>query len=88
MSTASITWLDGYAPVQAEGFTHDGRAFYFRARGNRWSFTVGSYDETIDPWSREEAYGDEPYVASWMEHDVARSLILRCLQEYESEISS
>lgn len=75
-----IEVLGGSCPVQAEG-TIDGKRFYFRARGNRWSLAVhptcdGDFLSWPDGWWEHwENWGDDPYAAGWMPEDVAREKI-------------
>jgi len=82
-----IDWLGGNCPVQAMGKI-DGEPFYFRARGETWSLSIGSEEEdsgktgvhgrdVVGSPSREyeEDYGDGPYDAGWMKEDVARQMI-------------
>lgn len=70
-----IIHLGGNCPVQAEG-TVDGEPFYFRARGERWSMSVGGDDVVGAPdWYYEEPYGDRPYAAGWMSEYEARRFI-------------
>lgn len=82
-----IEYLGGECPVQAEG-TVDGKPFYFRARGNFWSFalsedtTISSPDEDTADFYVEEEYGDTPYEAGYMPIEVAESIIRRCAEEY------
>jgi len=50
----------GAAPVQSRGVI-DGEDYYFRARGDAWSFSVGGGDLIQSPtWYYEEAYGTWP----------------------------
>jgi hypothetical protein len=78
-----IAMLGGNCPVQAEGVV-DGKEFYFRARGQRWSFEVGD-DLDADPeWSYSESYGDSPYAAGWMEEDEAREFIEQAVERYRA----
>lgn len=66
-----IESLDGNCPVQGEG-SADGVPFYFRARGQRWSLSLGSVVPISNPvWYWEEAYGDGPYDAGWMSEEEA-----------------
>ena len=61
-----IEWLGGNCPVQGEG-TVGGELFYFRARGQRWSMSIGGDDVVGHPtWYYEEPFGEEEYVAGWM----------------------
>ncbi|HWP43098.1 MAG TPA: hypothetical protein VNO14_07690, partial [Blastocatellia bacterium] len=82
-----IDYLGGECPVQAEG-TVDGKPFYFRARGRRWSFALSedpnnsSPDEETADFYVEEKYGDTPYAAGYMPIEAAESIIRRCAEEY------
>lgn len=80
------------APVQAEG-TVAGHAFYFRARGTQWEFTVAERPDD-DPaalaeadaatgraWYRSRIVPGR-FAASWMPREQAVSLIEQCAQEY------
>jgi hypothetical protein len=79
-----IDWIGGNCPVQGEG-TICGKEFYFRARGEGWSFGVGG-DVVLDPeWSREGTWGDGPFDAGWMSEDDARQIIERCAAEFIAE---
>lgn len=70
-----IAWLGGNCPVQAEG-TINGQPFYFRARGEHWSMSIGGADVIDQPeWYHEESFGDGPYDASWMSEEEANKLI-------------
>ncbi len=73
--------------MQAQGKI-DGEPFYFRARGDSWSLSIGSEDKDDSnlgvhgrdvvgnpSWEYEEEYGDGPYDAGWMKEDVARQMI-------------
>lgn len=71
-----IDHISGQCPVQAEGEV-DGFSFYFRARGNHWSFEIGNNE-----WYREERYGDKPFEAGWMTHEEALILIERAANEF------
>src|SRR5437762_13204696 len=80
------------APVQAEGSV-GGRRFYFRARGNTWTFTVAENDGddpvglSSDDVARGAAWrrtGDVTgeFAASWMPIDQAVGLIIECANAY------
>ncbi len=71
-----------------------GHPFYFRARHEHWTFSL-SEDPAVDPvdidspevgaahgFYAEGEYGSEPFAASWMPHEEARSIIERCAAEY------
>lgn len=76
-----IDMIGGNCPVQAEG-TIDGKPFYFRARGEHWSFSVGT-DAIGDPdWHHEEKWGSGPYDAGWMSEETARRAIEWCARSY------
>ena len=80
------------APVQAEG-TVGGHAFYFRARGDTWEFTVAEHagddpaglssdDVTTGAaWYRTGTVPGE-FAASWMPIDQAVGLIIECANAY------
>lgn len=59
-----IDHISGNCPVQAEG-TIAGEPFYFRARGNNWSFMIGTFERPQFLLRKE--YGSEPYDAGWMD---------------------
>lgn len=69
-----ITWTCSACPLQAEG-SIDGKAFYFRARGEHWSIGIGG-DVVGDPeWYWEEKWGDGPFAAGWMPQEIGEKLI-------------
>lgn len=75
MTKLVIDEIGGNCPVQAEGTIH-GAPFYFRARGNHWSLSIGGDDIIGDPdWFHEEPWGDGPYAAGWMTEAEARACI-------------
>jgi len=79
-----IEMIGGNCPVQAEG-TVNGQPFYFRARGEHWSFGVG-VDPIGDPaWYHQERWSDEEFAAGWMDEAVARRLIDRCAAAYMAD---
>jgi hypothetical protein len=80
----SIKYLGGNCPVQAEG-TIDEAPFYFRARGEHWSLSVGGDDVVGDPdWYYEEDYGDGPFAAGWMTEAEARAFIEKGVELYRA----
>lgn len=86
MAEIVISWLGGNCPVQAEG-TINGKAFYFRARGEHWSIGIGG-DPVGDPeWECCEPYGSWPD-AGWMTEDEARGFIADAAARYEAERSA
>lgn len=86
--------LYGVAPVQAEGWI-TGKPFYFRARGNEWSFSVATsgdadpveVESDADGFYREGQYGKR-YQASYLPFDVAETIILDCVGEYLREVAA
>ena len=76
-----VECFGGNCPVQAEGFV-DGEAFYFRARGNRWTMDIGG-DPMMNPeFSAAGDWGDKPYAAGWMPVETAHALIVKAIDEY------
>jgi len=75
-----ITLLGGQCPVQAEG-TIDGIPFYFRARGARWSFSVGPFSNRTPDWVHEEDFGTG-FDAGWMTPEEAVEAIERAGRAY------
>jgi hypothetical protein len=83
----------GACPVQYEG-TVDGVPFYFRARGQHWTFGAGgetagdaveiSMGYREDGFRLEEPWGEEMYDAGWMDHADAEAIIARCIQEFRA----
>lgn len=80
------------SPVQAEG-TINGKAFYFRARHEHWTFAV-SEDSNISPidlqsseqgFFIEQLYGNKSFDASYMPLDEAKRIIENCADMYLSE---
>ena len=84
MSKYEIKGLGGYCPVQADGRV-DGVPFYFRARGNAWSMSVGQKPILSPEWFYKEQYGERPYEAGWMPLDVAKDMISKAVELYLSE---
>ena len=92
--TLQISMIGGNCPVQAEG-TIDGKPFYFRARGMRWTMGVGGdpLGHPTDPsmerpdWYAECTWGDVPFAAGWMSEAEARRLIEWCASEYVANAS-
>lgn len=81
-------WPEGACPVQAEGYTEDGKWYYFRARGNRARFIISESEEEyfkvegLILFERELFYGIHDYQAGWMAHEDAVRLITVWLNEY------
>lgn len=75
-----VTW-GGWCPVQALGHV-DGCAIYFRARGARWSLTIGRGRALTElglpahvAWTFVGSYGESPD-AGWMDDAHVRWIIL------------
>lgn len=77
-----IDYLGGKCPVQAEG-TLDCVPFYFRSRGESWSFGVGPEPVTTPDWEYEEPYGTWPD-AGWITDDEAHAFIDKAVALYRS----
>ena len=84
-------WLGGNCPVQAEGLVNN-RPWYFRARGDSWSMTVGAVgvEHALDDeeWRYEQDYGDGPFDAGWMPEDEARGFIVGGILLWHQEQSA
>jgi hypothetical protein len=88
LSEVVIDWIGGNCPVQAEG-TIAGKEFYFRARGNTWSMSIGGEDVIGFPeWQMREQYGDEPFAAGWMDEETARGFIYEAAERYLKEVKN
>ena len=81
-------WPEGACPVQAEGYTKDGKWYYFRSRGAQARFVICESEEEYGHWpdtkylfERELHYGTD-YQAGWMQHDDAVRLTTVWLNEY------
>lgn len=71
-----IDMVCGQCPVEGEG-TLNGEPFYFRARGSRWTFSVGD-DPVGNPRAEYcEKYSDDKFAAGWMTEVEARAFIER-----------
>lgn len=82
--TLVIDMIGGQCPVQAEGKI-DGKPFYFRARGERWTMGIGGEDVVGYPqWKRWAKWGDGPFAAGWMTEDEARKIIEQCAADYSA----
>lgn len=88
MPQIDIEWLGGNCPVQAEG-TVDGKEFYFRARGQRWSMSIGGEDVVGAPdWYLEAEYPGGPFAAGWMSEEEALALIHKAIDAWIAEIAA
>lgn len=85
----------GHCPVQAEGKLPDGEYYYFRARGHV-TFDIAETKEALfdDIVIFHREIGSDTYIKDfavsqaypgWMEHDDAKELIYKWVQEYVAE---
>lgn len=78
----------GNCPVQANG-TIDGMPFYFRARGEAWSFSVADTPDgdAVDGkgfYYEEDYMVGETFSAGWMEESEALVFIEKAAKMYEA----
>ena len=99
-TTLDYRFTGDAAPVQAEG-TLDGHPFYFRARGDQWTFSLAE-EPDLDPVyidSTESAVGrgyfltaqygaPRSFAASYMTLAEARDLIGECVRRYRTDRSA
>lgn len=79
-----IDMIGGNCPVQAEGKIN-GEPFYFRARGEHWSMSIGGTDVVGNPhWYYEEDFGVWPD-AGWMTEKQAREFISEAAQKFDAQ---
>jgi hypothetical protein len=85
-------WPTGACPVQAEGYTKDGKWYYFRSRGAQARFVICESEEDYSNWpdtkylfERDLSYGDGMFQAGWMKHEDAVRLTTVWLNEYYDE---
>lgn len=77
-----VEWMGGNCPVQAEG-TIGGEPFYFRARGEHWSMSIGGRDVILEPkWRHEEPYPGGQFDAGWMPQWEALGFIAKAVCLY------
>ena len=84
-----IDQISGNCPVQGDG-TIDGVPWYFRARFEHWSMSIGPDPVGIScgekhGWYREEAWGDGEYDAGYMPRDTAKQIIRDCAKKWDQE---
>ena len=85
MSDVVIDQIGGNCPVQAEGHIA-GKPFYFRARGEHWSMSIGGEDVIMHPqWYYEEDYPGDQYAAGWMTQEEARKFIDEAAAKYVAQ---
>lgn len=75
-----IDWIEGFCPMQAEGAL-GGRRFDFRARGNRWTFSLRPAEGAAE-WKYAQPYGEEMFDAGVMEEDEVRGFILEAASAF------
>lgn len=80
---ASIEWLSGQCPVQAEGDI-GGKKFYFRARWNKWSVAIGDNPVGKPEFIYSESWGNTPGEAGYMTEDESIVAIIRGLDAYKT----
>ena len=76
----------GNCPLQIEGRVDDIYHFYFRARGSRWTLTIGlrqTYGGNGN-WFYWEPYGIE-YEAGWMSEERGLWLLLSAVMFFRDE---
>ncbi len=77
-----IEYIGGNCPVQAEGLVY-GKPFYFRARGQRWSMSIGGADVVGNPeWYHEEPWGKTMFAAGWMTEHEAIAMMTKAFALY------
>lgn len=83
-----IDYIGGNCPVQAEGSIGDA-PFYFRARGRRWSMSIGGDDPVVNPaWCYEEPYGDTEFAAGWMPQHEALAMMAKAFRLHSERIKT
>ena len=84
-----ITMIGGNCPVQAKGAVN-GRAFYFRARGEHWSMEIGDDPPNfnVENWYYDEEYPGSKYDAGWMEEEEALALIKKAIGFYSNHVAA
>ena len=79
----TISSEGGNCPVQIEG-TIDGIAYYFRARGSRWSVGIGGEPVAAPEWRWEDSYGPDVFAAGWMTLSEARGFLFGALARWRA----
>lgn len=82
MKDLKINSIGGNCPVQAEG-TINGVPFYFRARHEHWSLSIGE-DPIMrdDAWFYQEPWPHGRFQAGWMSQEEARQCIDKAINKY------
>ena len=78
-----IESIGGNCPVQADGVI-DGMPFYFRARGEHWSFRVADTAAGDPVDGRGFCYVEEYPEAGWMEETEALAFLEKAAKLYET----
>ena len=81
-----IVYLGGNCPVQADG-TVDGVPFYFRARHQHWTFSVGADPVMEEDFLISNRYGTGPHDAGWMPEAEALAIIKVSAEAYHRFIN-
>ncbi len=76
-----IDTVGGNCPVEAEG-TVGGKPFYFRARGEHWTMSIGGEPVMKPEWHRRRQYGTRRFDAGWMEWNEAEAFIKESAADY------
>ncbi|WP_422383842.1 hypothetical protein [Roseibium album] len=95
-----VDWIRGNCPVQAVGKI-DGEPFYFRARDDEWSLSIGSEvkdtgklsihgkDVVGNPkWEYVEPFGTSQFDAGWMEEETALLMIKKGAELWRCSLES
>lgn len=82
VTSVDIKYVAGECPVQAEGHIN-GKPFYFRARGDRWSIGIGGEPVSAPEWEWTEMWGLWPS-AGYMSNAEATALIMLSAQRFSA----
>ena len=90
MTDLVIDYIGGQCPVQSEG-TLDGIPYYFRARHENWSFSVGPDPlmddiESLNFWVSGLYKDGDPEQAGWMIEEEAKEIIEACVELYTKTV--
>ncbi|MBS2018112.1 MAG: hypothetical protein JST00_34895 [Deltaproteobacteria bacterium] len=90
MPRSLVASFAGSTPLEGWGTVPDGRSFYFRARYEAWSLSLGATDdEAIEAptWFWREPWGDAPYGAGYMPEETGREIFESCVDMIEAGIA-